>query len=79
MRIKNIVAYLSKTGKYARLLSNVSDPISPSFLFELLFANSLEDSGVLLSYEVNVRSGIKRTVDFVHEDDARTRPSFRTR
>jgi hypothetical protein len=67
MCVENIVANLSRSGRYSGLLNRIGDPVSPSFLFELLFANALEKSGVLLNYEVAVRSGAK-TVDFVNDD-----------
>lgn len=76
MRIENIVANLSKSGRYSRLLNCVSDPIPQSFLFELLFANTVENSGVLLNYEINVHSDTNATVDFVHEDSDGTRLCF---
>ncbi len=76
VRIENIVTGLSKSGRYSRLLSYITDPVRPSFLFELLFANAVEDSGVLLNYEVNVRSDTNATVDFVHDDGDGTRLCF---
>lgn len=68
VRIENIVTNLSKCGRYSRLLRYITDPVPPSFLFELLFANAIEDSGLLLDYEVNVHSDTNATVDFVYED-----------
>ncbi|MGC9966000.1 MAG: hypothetical protein ABSE08_11400 [Syntrophobacteraceae bacterium] len=61
--IENIVANLNRSGRYSRLLNCIADPMLQSFLFELLFANSLEDSEVLLRYEVNVHPGTNATVD----------------
>ncbi|MGD0021600.1 MAG: hypothetical protein ABSC54_04795 [Smithellaceae bacterium] len=68
-RIENIVANLKRSGRYSRLLDCIVDPIPQSFLFELLFANRLDNSDVFLSYEVNVNPSTNMTVDFVHEDD----------
>lgn len=76
VRIENIVTNLSKSGRFSRLLNYISDPLPPSFLFELLFANAIENSGVLLNYEVNVHPDTNTTVDFVHEDSDGTRLCF---
>ncbi len=68
-RIDDIVANLTGLGRYSRLLNCIADPVPQSFLFELLFANTLETNGLGLRYEVNMRLGTNATVDFVYEDN----------
>lgn len=75
-RIENIVVNLSKLKRYSRLLNCIRDPIPPSFLFELLFANTFENNGITLNYEVNVNSDTNTTIDFVHDDTDGTRLCF---
>jgi hypothetical protein len=75
-RIEDIVANLTRLGRYSRLLNCISEPVLQSFLFELLFANVLETNGLELSYEVGIRPGTNATVDFVHEDNDGTRLAF---
>ena len=75
-RIDDIVANLTRLGRYSRLLNCIADPVPQSFLFELLFANILETNGLGLSYEVGIRPGTNATVDFVYEDNDGTRLCF---
>jgi hypothetical protein len=75
-RIEGMVANLAKLGRYSRLLNYIVDPVPQSFLFELLFANTLETNGIELTYEVNIRSGTNSTVDFVYDKNDGTRLCF---
>lgn len=75
-RIKEMVANLTKLGRYSRLLNCISEPVAHSFLFELLFANALESDGLELNYEVALRPGENTTVDFVHDGSDGTRLAF---
>lgn len=75
-RVKDIIANLARLGRYSRLLNCISEPIQQSFLFELLFANVLEGSGIALNYEVALRPEANTTVDFVHDENDGTRLAF---
>jgi hypothetical protein len=75
-RIQDIVAKLTTLGRYSRLLNYITYSIPQSFLFELLFANTLETNGVELSYEVSIRPNTNTSVDFVHDDKDETRLCF---
>ena len=75
-RIVEIVANLATLGRYSRLLNYIADPVPQSFLFELLFASTLETNGLELSYEVNIRYRTNATVDFVYDCNDGTRLCF---
>ncbi|HUJ16934.1 MAG TPA: hypothetical protein VL197_02990 [Nitrospirota bacterium] len=75
-RTEDIIAMLTRLGRYSRLFNSITDPIPQSFLFELLFANTLETNGVELNYEVNIRPSTKTSVDFVHDNNDGTRLCF---
>ena len=75
-RIEDIIANLARLGRYSRLLNCISEPVPQSFLFELLFANTLEGDGIELNYEVALRQGTNTTVDFVHDESDGTRLAF---
>lgn len=74
--IDDIVANLTRLGRYSRLLNCIADPVPQSFLFELLFANILETNGLELNYEVSIRPSTNATVDFVYDDKDGTRLCF---
>ena len=76
-RIEDIVANLTTLGRYSRLLSCISEPVPQSFLFELLFANALENDGLALNYEVALRPSANTTVDFVHDYSDGTRLAWK--
>lgn len=67
IRIEDIISDLKKSGEYSRLINKVDNSLSPSILFEILFANVLKSNGIPLDYEVNISPHNNSTVDFVHE------------
>lgn len=67
-RIEKIISYLKSLGKYARLVDNIDNSLDPSFLFEILFANVLENNDMPIEYEVNINPINETSVDFVYRE-----------
>lgn len=62
----DVIKRLEKSGKYGELLKKLQDTnlSDMSFVFEALFANCFEASGISLDYEVNVNVDNDSQVDF---------------
>lgn len=67
--LEKIIPYLKGLGQYTSLINKIesSNNKLTSYIFEALFAYTLESNGMQLAYEVNISSN-NSTVDFVYTE-----------
>lgn len=75
-RFENIISDLRLLGRYARLLRRSDGSLSPSFVFEILFASTLENNGMQLECEINISPYNDSTVDFLYKEPNNDRLCF---
>lgn len=77
-KLEEIKSFLKKHQKYSDILSKLEGASPPprQFLFEALFAYTLETSGIPLEYEVKLRDDNNESVDFVHLEKDGTKQCF---